>query len=388
MHYFHDGAGGSKRLDRLRSDLVPTGGNPKSHIPEQSAILSCRSFSPLVSGVDPACQSLVDLLVKTVRSSHVGAVVLEASSGRILGIASKSDTDLPNIALRNFPAASLAKIIAALYLLQSGIKPEQEVSYPRNYQQLPKFDLCNPVKNDRVTSFQNAFAYSNAIAFARLVWQLPHAPEEKLNQFMEVANKCGFNARFNGLHEIDSPLIFDAVVRNGSISKQNLKLAALVSGFYCSYTSCLHQAALLAHLTQNQALPHLSMMVNGRPTSISTPFAQGPNFSQQVLSDLKQMLKVVVDYGTAQETFKKIFPRGLEKSVFGKSGTLIGQDLTSNYYPLNVPFVDGLKNWMVIEHNGIVVASVICRPFKFHNKDDEGALSLSFRILRRLLEQL
>ncbi len=321
----------------------------------------------ILTGKNPSIQKLTTALVDQTATTHAASVVLDAKNGTVLGIASKSNLKNTNIALTNFPAASLVKIITAIYLLESGVRLDQETSYPARYQIAPNYQAIQTKEEPpRLTNLKNAFAYSNALAIAKFFWQLPGSAEDKLNQFLQVANRCGYNNQRLSDLKIPPPTIDDTPLRGGSESKQLLKLGRLASGFHSSYTNCLHQARLLAAITTDGKLPDVEILADKKSLLLKSEFPETSIASSNILKDLREMLAGVVSTGTAHKRAQAIFPDLAHEKIYAKTGTLIGQLPNSFYHPTYFPVIDGLKQWTVAEYQGIVVASVTCKPVEGH----------------------
>ena len=256
----------------------------------------------VTSFIESGLQKYILRLLKRSMTRQAAVVALDPANGRILAMASYSDTDEPdNICVAaEYPAASLFKIISAAAAMEkAGFTPEHPVFYNGRKYTLYK----NQLKRTRnkftaQTTFKNAFATSINSVFGKLGM-------DKLGQnvLMEYAEKFLFNRTI----DFDMP-VAESIAW---VPENEYGLAESACGFNKkTLISPLHAAMLAAAVANDGSLmmPRLvdsissesgELLYINRPSILTSPIK--PATAQS----MKKLMRETTLYGTCRN-FRKL----------------------------------------------------------------------------------
>jgi cell division protein FtsI/penicillin-binding protein 2 len=275
-----------------------------SHLTKKDLSLSTGdSTLHIETTLDPGLQNYLLDTIDRVNSRHVGIVVMEGESGRVLALAGFDRTDtFGNPCLRSqFPAASIFKIVTAATAMDHyGYSANSPMHYNGSKHTLYKRQLTDKV--DRYTTtipLSEAFADSINPVFGKL-------GELRLRKPLleEAANNFGFN----------QSLDFEVTVPPSQfeISDKPYNWAEVASGFNRGTTlSPLHGAAMAT------AVLNGGRMIT--PSIVESIVDDQGNFlyerpergeSRQIMTAraataLGQMMETTITSGTARKVFRK-----------------------------------------------------------------------------------
>ncbi len=259
----------------------------------------------------------------------VAAVVMEASTGKIVGLYEKKSDGSPYSIFKTYKAASIFKVITMETLLsEKNISTDEKMCYHGGKRSLNRNHLIeNPRKDYRCMEIDRALGFSANVIFARLAYR--YLDREILSDHI---------TRF-GFGEI-LPVEFNVEKSHIIIPMEREELAYTAAGFGETYISPIHGAVITSIVANNG--------VYIKPTLINEILDANENvlyshsrielrtvFSEDVASKLKKMMRVTVSEGTAHKFFARKRPIDFVKEIplAGKTGSIA--DRGSKYTEYN-----------------------------------------------------
>jgi cell division protein FtsI/penicillin-binding protein 2 len=254
-------------------------------------------------------------------SRHIGVVVLEPSSGKVVTMAGFDKQDpLHNTCLDNrFPAASIFKIVtAAAAVEQCGLNSNSTLRFNGNQHTLYKTQLKDRSnKFTNTISFRDSFAKSVNPVFGKI--GTLKLGKESLQKYAEA---FGFNMEI----DFEKPLLPSRL----TISDDPYNWAEIASGFNRNTTlSPLHGALLAAIVLQEGKRIDPSIIEKITIDAGRTIYQDRSNRGEQVISPatsrvIYDLMEATIRYGTSSKAF-----RGYQKdpvlsklNIGGKTGSI------------------------------------------------------------------
>lgn len=287
----------------------------------------------------------------------VAAVVMEADSGKIIGLYEKKEKESPHSLLKAYRSASIFKIITMETLLsEKDVDTEKLICYHGGKRRLTRSILVeNPRKDYRCMKVEKALGFSANVVFARLAYR--HLDREILEDHIR---RFGF--------EEDLPIEIDVEKSYVEIPSDREGLAYTAAGFGQTYITPIH-GAIIASIVAN----------NGKyikPTIIDEIIDNNENtlytfskvelrtvFSEEVATRLKEMMKITISEGTAHRFFARRGPVDFIRDVplAGKTGSLADKEGNYTEYNWFVGFAPSDKPEYVISVISINSESISAR---------------------------
>ncbi|MDY0268454.1 penicillin-binding transpeptidase domain-containing protein [Trichloromonas sp.] len=273
------------------------------------------------TSLDPDLQNFLLAGLDRKNSRHLGIVVMEPVSGRVLALVGFDRTNAAcNPCLQSeFPAASLFKIVTAATAVDLlGYSADSPMHFNGGKHTLYKGQLTERVdRNTTTVPFAEAFADSINPVFGKL-------GELRLGRPLleRGAATFGFNR----------PLDFDVSLppSHFQVNDDPYHWAEIASGFNRQTTlSPLHGAALVAAILNDGRMPPQTVVERIADEEGDFLYQAGPVPGRQIMSpraagELKRMMEATVATGTARKAF-----RGHEKDAVlgnlrlgGKTGSI------------------------------------------------------------------
>ncbi|MBF0297597.1 MAG: hypothetical protein HQK51_02690 [Oligoflexia bacterium] len=293
----------------------------------------------------------INNLLSKYRPDYAAVVVIDNNTGKIIsatGFRKVGNKIVPSLAFSNTnPCASLFKIITAADLLQEHrVNPETIFTYVGKSTTLYNSQLKERKnKQGRPQTFKKAFAVSNNVIFGKAALQYCSSKE-----LYDMAYKFGFNQDLLDEIGLSRSITETPSMENNFVlaSNRNLEqnaqngLAALASGFNTETKITPIHAAVLASIMANDGIliyPSIISKVTDQDGGINL-WKKIPRESRvidaKVAQELKEMMELTVDEGTARRSFRKLHPAfNNELIIGGKSGSITG----------GIP--DGKRNWFI-----------------------------------------
>ncbi|PKN12196.1 MAG: PbpA [Deltaproteobacteria bacterium HGW-Deltaproteobacteria-4] len=275
-----------------------------SHLTRKDLSLSTGgSTLHIETTLDPGLQNYLLDTIDRVNSRHVGIVVMEGESGRVLALAGFDRIDtFGNPCLRSqFPAASIFKIVTAATAMDHyGYSAESPMHYNGSKHTLYKRQLTDKV--DRYTTtipLREAFADSINPVFGKL-------GELRLRKPLleEAASNFGFNQTLD--FEVSVP------PSQFEISDKPYNWAEVASGFNLGTTlSPLHGAAMATAILNGGRMITPSIVesiVDDQGNSLylrPEREASRQIMSARAATALGEMMETTITSGTARKAFRK-----------------------------------------------------------------------------------
>jgi cell division protein FtsI/penicillin-binding protein 2 len=264
--------------------------------------------------------SLQRALEKELRRHHVqrgGTVLLQARTGRVLAMASHSESALQLDASARVafaPAASIAKLPAVAALLRAGVPPSERVCYRGGKRRLQPGHLDDdPRRDHKCTTLSEIIPFSINSALAKLVDK--RLPEGALAQEME---RWGFNVALPFERPVEVSLAHVPADRFGRANAS--------AGFGDVRLSPLH-GALVASVVANDGLLVPPRLVTSGPAEGEARRVLSPDVARA----MKQMMKRTVAEGTGVRAFSLAGRSLAGVKVAGKTGSLTDYDGGADY---------------------------------------------------------
>jgi peptidoglycan glycosyltransferase len=247
-------------------------------------------------------------------------VVLDTRTGRVLAYAATDVGQFPPT--RNYPAASLVKVITAAAALDTA--PEK-ANLPCRYRGSPYRltpSRIDPPRSGNTVSLRRALATSNNQCFAQLA---VHAVGQR--PLMDAISRFGWLA-------VPAPAHAAGTADPGENRYDFGKLGCGLAG--CRITP-LHAAQLAAALANGELVSPrwIERVVDGRGRELpmAEPVSTRRIVSPEIAKTLREMLVDTTRSGTARRGFRKRNGRPLLGSVqvAGKTGSLTGKNPGGRY---------------------------------------------------------
>jgi len=270
--------------------------------------------------LDVALTQHVFRVLRKARVKLGNVILMEPTSGRVLAYASTDVERFPPT--RNYPAASLVKIITAAAALD---RAPQTAKLPCRYRGSPYRltpSRIDPPTHGHTVSLRRALATSNNQCFAQLaVHAVGAAP------LMEAIGRFGWLAIPGPAHSAGS----------ASLGEDRYDVGRLGCGLSGCRITPLHAAQLAASLVHGELVSPrwIERVVDaeGRELRLPPPAAPRRVLSRDITAELRSMLVDTTRNGTARRAFRNDRGRPLlgTVQVAGKTGSLSGKDPDGRY---------------------------------------------------------
>ncbi len=298
-------------------------------------LLSASEFAKLdtlgLDGVhltlDKRLQQRAEKLLKDFRVRYGSIVAIEPQSGRVLTMASHSESepDSAHLALRaTFPAASLFKIITAAAAIEhAGLDRNSVIRYRGGNYTLNRYNFAPSTRDRKTMTLGLALGKSCNPAFARVA--LRHLNAQTLSRY---AGYFGFNRSVG----------FDVPLEESSfeLPQGDYATARTAAGFQNAKISPLH-AALIAASIGNRGVMMRPYIID-RFENESTAYRAKPTvLGRAVLPSTATEVLGAMESSTTDGTARRQFGRSrnpMVKSmkIASKTGTLSGHDPEGVYH--------------------------------------------------------
>ncbi len=281
--------------------------------------------------MDSRVQNLTESLFKSYQPDYGAVVMLDATTGRILGLASftKKAHELGHLALRaSFPSASVFKVVtAAAAIAEKNFTASTLIPFNGSYHTLYR---KNVLKNDfnrwtRQMSLKDAFAKSVNTVFAKIGSQTLGA-----DSLIRFADRFGFN------RDIASDLPLE--MSRALIESDPWSLAGTASGFTQDNRMSPLQGALIAAAMVNDGVmmePYgvqSAHMQDGTVLYEARPERFRMVVDPETAREIRTLMKETITSGTSRKSFKGFFKKELAfVDVGGKTGSLTGDSPKGKY---------------------------------------------------------
>jgi peptidoglycan glycosyltransferase len=291
--------------------------NPQTPvIHKQLAKRVCTLYTTLDEHLQKAVVAMIDQRY----ALQVGIVVMDAQTGKILGMATydRNDPEVNNCLNNSFPAASLFKIVSAAAALEvCDFDPDTRLAFNGGKYTLYRSQLKDTI--NRYTNYvtlKEAFAESINPVFGK-IGQV-HLGKPLLEQY---ASAFGFNRQIH----FDLPMS----TSTAAISKRPYNWAEIACGFNkTTRISALHAAMLAAAVIHNGAMmrPYL---IDRAVVKDRLIFRQGSKMLARAIKpetarQMQSLMKASVTRGTARSSFRCSQGAAILKhfDVGGKTGSI------------------------------------------------------------------
>ncbi|MGC8926371.1 MAG: penicillin-binding transpeptidase domain-containing protein [Myxococcota bacterium] len=276
----------------------------------------------------PEMQNILKKNLETYSLPFAGAIVLDASTGKILAMYEKRRDSRYSI-FRTYKAASVFKIITMESLLsEKNINTDEQMCYYGGKRSIERRHLIeNPKKDHKCLNINKALGHSANVIFARLAYR-----------YLDREILRNHTTNFGFFESI--PVEFEVERSNINIPSEREELAYTAAGFGETYISVLH-GAIIASIVANNGIyvkPSIIEQIEDDEQNIlyqhiRTEFKEV--FSKDVANRLKEMMRYTITEGTAHKFFAKRRPVDFirEIPVAGKTGSIA--DKGSNYTEYN-----------------------------------------------------
>jgi cell division protein FtsI/penicillin-binding protein 2 len=270
--------------------------------------------------LDVALTRHVFRVLRKARVKLGNVILMEPTSGRVLAYASTDVDRFPPT--RNYPAASLVKIITAATALD---RAPQTAKLPCRYRGSPYRltpSRIDPPKRGHTVSLRRALATSNNQCFAQLAVHAVGA-----ESLMEAIGRFGWLAIPGPAHAAGS----------ASPGEDRYDVGRLGCGLSGCRITPLHAVQLAASLVHGELVAPrwIERVVDaqGRELRLPPPAAPRRVLSRDITAELRSMLVDTTKNGTARRAFRNSRGRPLLGSVqvAGKTGSLSGKDPDGRY---------------------------------------------------------
>lgn len=275
--------------------------------------------------IDSSLQALGQKLMERYHPKYGALAAIDPATGRVLTMVSytnKAETSLgDNLCCKAlFPAASVFKTITASGAIEKGLlEAGSQLSLVGNRYSLHKYQLTENLRRARLTSLENAFAYSMNPVFGRIgIYVLG---KEGLAEYI---GKFGFN------RAIPFELPLDPSVAAGK-GDSILELAQLASGYNQQTKISPVYGAMLAGsicaqgaIVQPSVVDSLRAVDNGQCLYRARAEVWRTPIKAATAGEVMRLMTKVTEYGTARRSFRKMMlsPRYSDITFGGKTGTL------------------------------------------------------------------
>jgi peptidoglycan glycosyltransferase len=320
--------------------------------------------------IDEPLQKESEKLLKSYRPDYGAVVVMDASTGRILAMASyqKGDESAPNLALRGtYPAASIFKIVTATAALDKyALSPETLIMFNGGNHTLYKKNVMKHTANrwSRNMTLREAFALSVNTVFGRL-----SLDRLQLGDLKEYAIRFGFN------QDIQSDLPFEPGFAEIPDEK-NFFMAEVASGFNRVTRMSPIQGAMIAASVAEDGVMRVPYIVErvkddqGQVLFQSEPVTAAVTMTKEGAQRLKELMEETVTHGTGRKSFRQLVrDRKFEElEMGGKTGSLQGDNPKGK--------VDWFVGYAISEKQKLAVAAITVNKEKWTVKSTYLAQSV------------
>ncbi|MBX9768460.1 MAG: penicillin-binding protein [Bdellovibrionales bacterium] len=278
--------------------------------------------------LDTEIQHEAEKLFKSYRPDYAVVVAMDASTGRILTMASyvknaKDDLD-ENLSLKaQFPAASLFKMVTASAALESlKVTPDSSIYFTGSNHSLYKRNVFTDFepRRSRSLSLKEAFAKSVNTVFGRLGVKILDPNELKLSAQRLL---------FNTLIHSDLPI---EISKAHIPLEANFEMAEVASGFYPqNLLSPLHAALMAAAPAEDGNLPspfvvERLMSKDGAVLYEAKPERLTMAMKSETAAALRSLMRETISGGTSRKFFRAFLRdhKYSDVEIGGKTGSLTG----------------------------------------------------------------
>ncbi|MBI5518175.1 MAG: penicillin-binding protein [Deltaproteobacteria bacterium] len=272
--------------------------------------------------LDATWQRATVALLERHQLPEAAVVVLDTDTGRVLVWASRggepgarAGQELPRLPVA--PAASVFKIVTTSALLAHGLAEDSVTCYSGGFHRLLARDLVSDPRRDRdCATLGEAFANSINTVFARRALERLSPDDERAQ-----ATAWGFG----------EPVPFDVAVQPSpvTIPTDTLEFARTAAGFWNSYLSAVHGAALGQAIARGGELSRPWIVdrvqsARGDVTAVGGAQPWRRATTPEIARSMQRMMLRTVTDGTAFHGFhdahRRAYLDGI--TVGGKTGTL------------------------------------------------------------------
>lgn len=320
--------------------------------------------------IDANLQKEANKLLTSYKPDYGAVVVMDASTGQILAMASyqKGDESAPNLALRGtYPAASVFKIVTATAALDKyALNPDTLIMFNGGNHTLYRKNVMKNTANrwSRNMTLREAFARSINTVFARL-----SLDRLQLGDLKEYAIRFGFN------QNIQSDLPFDPGFADIPEEK-NFHMAEVASGFNKITRMSPIQGAMIAASVAADGVMRVPYIVervkdsSGQVIFQSEPVTAAVTMTKEGAKRLKELMEETVTSGTGRKSFRQLVrDRKFEElEMGGKTGSLHGDNPKGK--------VDWFVGYAISEKQKLAVAAITVNREKWTVKSTYLAQSV------------
>lgn len=353
-------------VGKVVTDLLESNGVPQ----EENSENVDKRVVKVEYTINEALQKEAEKLLKSYKPDYGALVTIDATTGRVLAMASfqKGDELAPNLALRGtYPAASIFKIITATAAIDKySLTPDTLVMFNGGNHTLYRKNVMNSTVNrwTRNMTLREAFARSINTVFARLSFERLQPQDLK-----EYAIRFGFN------QNIQSDLPFDPGFADIPDEK-NFHLAEVASGYNKITQMSPIQGAMIAASVADDGVMRVPYIVdkikdkNGALLFQSEPVTAAVTMSKQGALRLKELMEETVTNGTGRKSFRQLVrDRKFEElEMGGKTGSLHGDNPKGK--------VDWFVGYAISEKQKLAVAAITVNREKWTVKSTYLAQSV------------
>lgn len=292
----------------------------------QFAVGSIPVMGRVQYAFEPEAQAYMEKLLTQYRPDFGVFVAMDAKTGRVLTMASRTQGDAAaeNLALKaSFPAASIFKVVTAGAVLDTDkVKPNTRIAFNGASHTLYRRNVIDAKENrwTRRMTIREAFGSSVNTIFGKL--GLFYAGPETLRAYAE---------RFHFNHPIRS----DIPIQTGYArftADDPWSVVAAASGFTLDNTMSPIQGAMIAAAVANDGVmmePYIVdsvTNVQGEPLYQAAPKRASIVVGPETARQLRQLFEETVQSGTSRKAFRQALrARKFETVEFGgKTGSLTG----------------------------------------------------------------
>jgi len=252
------------------------------------------------------------------RLPFTAAIVMDAHSGKILGMYEKNSNKNEYSINKTFKPASVFKVVTMESLLsEKGIDTDATMCYFGGKRRLERKHLIeNPKRDNRCMTVDKALGHSANVIFARLAYK--HLDREILSNHISL---FGF---FESI-----PVEFDVEKSTIELPESREELAYTAAGFGETYISPLHGAVISSIVANDGIYIKPSIIERIEDENENILYESGRSeirevFGKDVAAKLKKMMTYTVSEGTAHKFFARRRPVDFIKDikVAGKTGSL------------------------------------------------------------------
>lgn len=292
----------------------------------QFAVGSIPVTGRLQYSFEPEAQAMMEKLLSQYRPDYGVFVAMDAKTGRILTMASRTqgNAGAENLALKaTFPAASIFKVVTAGAVLDTDkVNPNTRIAFNGASHTLYRRNVIDTKENKwtRRMTIREAFGSSVNTIFGKL--GLFYAGPETLRAYAE---------RFHFNH----PIRADVPIQTGYsrfTADDPWSVVAAASGFTLDNTMSPVQGAMIAAAVANDGVmmePYLVDSVTnaqGEPLYQASPKRASIVVGPETARQLRELFEQTVQSGTSRKSFRQALrTRRFETVEFGgKTGSLTG----------------------------------------------------------------